>query len=133
MGSVEALEALQLATLNVVSFGIMVAGGVGWGFDICGVGELRARVGRRRVGVEGGGDGGGDAEELEGLLPEWVVGMVGGKDGGGERAKRRGGGEEVDEIRSREEKREGGVVEERFAVVEERTVGQGEKSSWKPW
>ncbi|KAK7419521.1 hypothetical protein QQX98_003290 [Neonectria punicea] len=38
-----AAQALGLATLNVTSFGIMLVGGISWGFDLSTLGELRAR------------------------------------------------------------------------------------------
>lgn len=38
-----AVQALGLATLNVISFGVMLVGGVSWGFDVSNLGELRAR------------------------------------------------------------------------------------------
>lgn len=41
--SLLAAQALGLATLNVMSFGILLVGGVSWGFDLCSVGELRER------------------------------------------------------------------------------------------
>ncbi|KAH8199752.1 hypothetical protein TruAng_006097 [Truncatella angustata] len=41
-GGFVAVEALGLATLNTMSFGIMATGGVSWAFDISSVGELRA-------------------------------------------------------------------------------------------
>lgn len=138
VGSVEALEALQIATLNVLSFGMMVAGGLGWGFDVSGVQELKAKVARTRPAVDVDRDPEEEARELEGL-PEWIAGMVGGRDGVVERArdvKRRQGGQgrrKVDEIRSREDKEEGDGIEERFAVVEERTTDRRAKPWWKPW
>lgn len=39
-----ATHALGLATLNVVSFGVMLTGGISWGFDLCSVAELRERT-----------------------------------------------------------------------------------------
>lgn len=39
-----AVQALSLATLNVMSFGIMLTGGVAWAFDLCDVRELRERT-----------------------------------------------------------------------------------------
>jgi hypothetical protein len=38
-----AAQALGLATLNVMSFGVMLLGGLSWGFDISSVAELQAR------------------------------------------------------------------------------------------
>ncbi|KAM4064868.1 hypothetical protein HRG_004779 [Hirsutella rhossiliensis] len=39
-----AAQALGLATLNVMSFGVLLTGGIGWGFDLCSVAELRQRT-----------------------------------------------------------------------------------------
>ncbi|CAM1502123.1 Fc.00g041070.m01.CDS01 [Cosmosporella sp. VM-42] len=41
--SLMAVEALGLATLNVMSFGIALVGGVAWGFDLSSTSELRER------------------------------------------------------------------------------------------
>lgn len=38
------MRALGLATLNVMSFGIMLVGGVSWGFDLLSLSELRQRT-----------------------------------------------------------------------------------------
>lgn len=46
--SVMAAEALGLATLNVMNFGVMLVGGVFWAFDISSVEELQARSDARR-------------------------------------------------------------------------------------
>ncbi len=51
-----AVEALNLATLNVVSFGIMATGGAAWAFDISSVDELREKTRRSLYGTEGGSD-----------------------------------------------------------------------------
>lgn len=42
--SLLALQAFSLATLNVMSFGIMLVGGVSWGFDLSSLSELRERT-----------------------------------------------------------------------------------------
>lgn len=39
-----AAHALGLASLNVMSFGIMLVGGISWGFDISSIEELRRRT-----------------------------------------------------------------------------------------
>ncbi|KND86263.1 hypothetical protein TOPH_09109 [Tolypocladium ophioglossoides CBS 100239] len=39
-----ATAALGLATLNVVSFGVLLTGGIAWAFDLCSVAELRHRT-----------------------------------------------------------------------------------------
>jgi hypothetical protein len=50
-GPLEAIEALSVATINAVSFCIMLTGGLFWSFDISNVGELRRRT-RDRLGYE---------------------------------------------------------------------------------
>jgi hypothetical protein len=47
-----AFEALNLATLNVIGFGIMATGGLAWAFDICDVHELRS-LARKTLETEG--------------------------------------------------------------------------------
>lgn len=42
--SLMAVQALGLATLNVMSFGVMLTGGIMYSFDLCNIGELRART-----------------------------------------------------------------------------------------
>ncbi|KAK2591636.1 hypothetical protein QQS21_010678 [Conoideocrella luteorostrata] len=42
--SLMAVQALGLATLNVMSFGIMLTGGISWAFDLCNLRELRERT-----------------------------------------------------------------------------------------
>ena len=39
-----AVRALGLATLNVMSFGVFLVGGISWGFDLSSVAELRQRT-----------------------------------------------------------------------------------------
>ncbi|VUC33171.1 unnamed protein product [Clonostachys rosea] len=39
-----AVQALGLATLNVMSFGVMLVGGISWAFDISSIEELRQRT-----------------------------------------------------------------------------------------
>ncbi len=40
----EAAEALQIATINVLSFATLMTGGTLWAFDVSGIGELRERI-----------------------------------------------------------------------------------------
>jgi hypothetical protein len=47
----EAVEALSVATINAVSFTIMLTGGAFWAFDISSIAELRRRT-RDRLGYE---------------------------------------------------------------------------------
>ncbi|KAI1436925.1 hypothetical protein GGR50DRAFT_154397 [Xylaria sp. CBS 124048] len=66
-----AFEALNLATLNVVGFAIMMAGGISWAFDISGVEDLRSMT-RKHVGPTGMGTD----EDLEKEVEEWVAKML---------------------------------------------------------
>ena len=83
-GRLEAYQALGLATANVVSFFVMVGGGLLWAFEIEGMEDLRGRVGRgrEREREREGGEGGEDEVELE--VEEWVASLTG-KGGGEER------------------------------------------------
>ncbi|KAI1380011.1 hypothetical protein F4677DRAFT_301718 [Hypoxylon crocopeplum] len=67
-GGLIALEALNLATLNVMGFGIMLTGGLAWAFDISSVDDLR-RMARRHIGPAGGQTD----EEAERQVEEWVA------------------------------------------------------------
>lgn len=66
--SLIALEALNLATLNVMGFGIMTTGGIAWAFDISSIDDLR-RMARRHIGPPGGKTD----EEAEREIEEWVA------------------------------------------------------------
>ncbi|KAK5654353.1 hypothetical protein OQA88_7262 [Cercophora sp. LCS_1] len=78
-----AFEALNLATLNVFSFAIMMAGGVSWSLDISSVDDLRRMARRSLAGVKGNTD-----EEAEKEVAEWFAKAMGvsekGKEGEGE-------------------------------------------------
>ncbi|KAI1109521.1 hypothetical protein F5Y14DRAFT_25751 [Nemania sp. NC0429] len=67
-GPLIALEALNLATLNVLGFGVMMAGGLSWAFDVSGIEDLR-RMARRQLGPSGGRTD----EESEREIEEWVA------------------------------------------------------------
>ncbi|OTB02878.1 hypothetical protein M426DRAFT_13123 [Hypoxylon sp. CI-4A] len=67
-GSFIAFEALNLATLNVVGFGIMATGGLAWAFDISSVDDLRKKA-RHHIGPPGGQAD----EEVERAVEEWVA------------------------------------------------------------
>ncbi|KAI1423429.1 hypothetical protein F5Y12DRAFT_536447 [Xylaria sp. FL1777] len=67
-GSLIALEALNLATLNVLGFAIMMTGGTSWAFDISSIDDLR-RMARKHI----GGSGGRTDEEAEREVEEWVA------------------------------------------------------------
>ncbi|KAK4102130.1 hypothetical protein N658DRAFT_352739 [Parathielavia hyrcaniae] len=63
-----AVEALNLATLNTLTFAVAAVGGVAWAFDISTLEELR-RITRRSI-VEAGGEA---DEEAEREVVEWVA------------------------------------------------------------
>ncbi|KAM0270440.1 hypothetical protein ACHAQH_009415 [Verticillium albo-atrum] len=67
-GSLIALEALNLATLNVFSFAVMATGGVAWAFDISSVDDLREKARRTIRGEAGKTD---EAAERE--FEEWAT------------------------------------------------------------
>jgi hypothetical protein len=67
-GSLIAFEALSLATLNVISFGIMATGGFAWAFDISSVEDLR-RMARRTL----HGPGGMTNVEAEKEMEDWMA------------------------------------------------------------
>ncbi|KAI9720712.1 MAG: hypothetical protein M1828_005592 [Chrysothrix sp. TS-e1954] len=95
-GPLLAIEALTLATLNVISLGMLLSGGILTYFAIDSLEDLRRKV-RGGLGVDGTGR---SEQELEEEMEEWVVGVL---------ARR----EEKDAVRSdlvreREREREGG-------------------------
>ncbi|KAI1499990.1 hypothetical protein F5X99DRAFT_259901 [Biscogniauxia marginata] len=66
--SLIAFEALNLATLNALSFAIMATGGVAWAFDISNIDDLRRKA-RRHIESPGGKID----EEAEQEIEEWVA------------------------------------------------------------
>ena len=66
--SLIALEALNLATLNVMGFGIMCTGGLAWALDISSIDDLRKKA-RSHIGPAGGYTD----EEAEREVEEWVA------------------------------------------------------------
>ncbi|EAA35011.1 hypothetical protein GE21DRAFT_242 [Neurospora crassa] len=68
-----AVEALNLATLNVISFATMAAGGTCWAFDLLSVEDLRRKA--RRT-LYGGTEANLD-EEAEREVAEWVAKTLG--------------------------------------------------------
>ncbi|KAI8948126.1 hypothetical protein F4801DRAFT_473976 [Xylaria longipes] len=66
--SLIALEALNLATLNVVGFAIMMTGGISWAFDLSNIDDLRRKA-RKHIGPPGGKTD----EEAEREVEEWVA------------------------------------------------------------
>jgi len=51
-GALEAFEALNIATINVMSVGMMATGGLLYAFDISSLDDMRQKV-RKQIGVEG--------------------------------------------------------------------------------
>lgn len=47
----EAFEALNIATVNVISVGMMLTGGLLWAFDIASLDDMRSKV-RTNLGVD---------------------------------------------------------------------------------
>ena len=65
----EAFEALNLATLNVCSLAMMVAGGTLWAFDISSMDDMQRKI-RGGLGIDGSGRSEKDAEEE---MEEWLA------------------------------------------------------------
>lgn len=65
----EAFEALNLATLNVASLGIMLTGGILWAFDIGSLPDMQRKV-RAGMGLDGSGR---DDKEIEQEMEEWFA------------------------------------------------------------
>ncbi|KAF5568852.1 hypothetical protein FPHYL_2566 [Fusarium phyllophilum] len=68
--SLLAVQALGLATLNVMSFGVMLVGGISWAFDLSSIEELRVRTQAvtRRPGMVSPEDEKAMEELIEGLM-----------------------------------------------------------------
>ncbi|ETS84269.1 hypothetical protein PFICI_02294 [Pestalotiopsis fici W106-1] len=64
-GGLVAVEALGLATLNTMGFGIMATGGLSWAFDLSSVEELRAAARKQIVGEAGDIDEAAEREVAE--------------------------------------------------------------------
>jgi len=78
----EAFEALNIATINVTSVAMMLAGGALWAFDINSVADMRRKI-RGGLGVDGSGRSEQDAEEE---MEEWLATVLARKE---EKEKRR--------------------------------------------
>lgn len=74
-GALEAFEALNLATINVVSFGMVATGGVLCALDVNSLEDMRRYV-RGGLGVDGTGR---TEKEVEEELEEWIVSVLGRK------------------------------------------------------
>ncbi|KAH8802794.1 hypothetical protein F5884DRAFT_756105 [Xylogone sp. PMI_703] len=68
-GALEAFEALNIATINVLSISMMVSGGLLWAFDISSLEDMRKKI-RGGLGIDGNGVSANDAEEE---LEEWLA------------------------------------------------------------
>ena len=75
-GPTEALQALNLATLNTMAASMTLVGGVLWAFDISTLDEMRQKV-RGGLGVDGTGRTESDVEEE---FEEWIAGVLKRKD-----------------------------------------------------
>ena len=75
-----AVEALSLATINVIAWGMLTTGLGLWYYDIKGIEDMRNKI-RGGIGVDGTGR---SEQELEEEMEEWVVGVL-------ERTKRKKG------------------------------------------
>ncbi|KAF7717041.1 Uncharacterized protein PECH_003141 [Penicillium ucsense] len=93
-GAMEAFEALNLATLNVISFGMMATGGVMYALNINGVEDMR-RIMRGTLDDVAAGK---TDDELEKDVAEWVSSVLGDrfeKQLEKEKAKKRTAGQSV--------------------------------------
>lgn len=68
-GPLEALEALQIATMNVASVAATVVFGTLWAFDISSLDDMRRKV-RGGLGVDGSGR---SEQEVEEHFEEWIA------------------------------------------------------------
>lgn len=68
-GAMEAMEALNIATINVVSLAMLTTGGALWYFDIGSMEDARRKL-RGGLGVDGSGRSEGEAEED---FEEWLA------------------------------------------------------------
>jgi hypothetical protein len=67
-GALEAMEALNIATINVLSIGMMVGGGLLYAFDISSVDDIKKNV-RTRIGV----DVNRSDQDVEEEIEEWFA------------------------------------------------------------
>lgn len=68
-GAIDAIEALNLATLNTVAFAMLLVGGGMFALDVCSVGELRMKA-------RASGDWSETQRAAEEEFEEWVVGVL---------------------------------------------------------
>lgn len=67
-GAIEAFEALNIATINVVSVGMMLGGGLLYAFDISSLDDMRRQV-RTSIGI----DGPRTDQDAEKEIEEWIA------------------------------------------------------------
>ncbi|CAK7226693.1 hypothetical protein SBRCBS47491_006316 [Sporothrix bragantina] len=79
-GSFMAIEALNLATLNVLSFFLMMTGGFSWALDLSSVDDLRA-LAQRYTRTPGASGYAKTDEEAEREMEEWVAKILKRPDG----------------------------------------------------
>ena len=91
----EAFEALNIATINVLSVGMLVSGGLLWAFDIASLEDMRRKV-RTGLGVDASRTDQDAEEEIE----EWFATVLRRKDMKDSRSKEAKG----KDIKDREEK-----------------------------
>jgi hypothetical protein len=96
-GAVEAVEALNIATINVLSLAMMSTGGLLWYFDINNMDDARRKL-RGGLGVDGSGR---DEKQAEEEFEEWMATMLSRKE-----AKEKGKVGGVEEKRINERGRE---------------------------
>lgn len=68
-GAIEAVEALNVATINVLSLAMMSTGGLLWYFDINSMDDARRKL-RGGLGVDGSGR---DEKQAEEEFEEWMA------------------------------------------------------------
>lgn len=76
-GGMEAFEALHLATVNVLSFGMMASGGVLWAMGINGIEDMRTYV--KKSMAQGDRESSKTDEEMEKEVEAWVMRYLGKK------------------------------------------------------
>jgi hypothetical protein len=75
-GAMEAVEALNIATINVLSLAMMSTGGLVWYFDIKSMDDARRKL-RGGLGVDGSGR---DEKQAEEEFEEWMATVLSRKD-----------------------------------------------------
>jgi hypothetical protein len=78
-GAVEAVEALNIATVSVLSLAMMSTGGLLWYFDINSMDDARRKL-RGGLGVDGSGR---DEKQAEEEFEEWMATVLSRKDAKG--------------------------------------------------